>query len=108
MNREQKSRVMDEPEECYIRLRLVRGGRFVGARIFRVLGMLQGEIDTKPADVFQIWHAGEFITEAQYNMLIGDDRRPNPWHPVHMSDAGLAERVREAEEQDYWFLREIR
>lgn len=99
MDRTQTSRRIDEPEPCFIRMRLITKGPFVGARIFLRLGMLAAEINGVASDPHQVWHAGEFITEAQYNMLISDDRRPNPWHPVHMSDRGLTERAREDEER---------
>ena len=107
MDREQRSRRIDEPEPCWVRMKLVRGGPWCGARIFTRLGMLAAEIDGKPADPHQVWHAGEFISEEQYALLIEDERRPNPWHPVNMSDAGLAERVREQEENDWWMTRPI-
>jgi hypothetical protein len=106
VDREQRSRRIDEPEECYIRLQLVRGGPFVGCRIFRRLGMLVGEINGQPADIFQIWCGGEFISEDRYNLLMSDPPA-DPYRPTHVSDAGLAERIREAEEADFWWTRPI-
>ena len=32
--------------------------------------MLAAEIDTKPADPHQVWHAGEFINEREYMALM--------------------------------------
>jgi len=102
MNRDQPSRLIDEPEPCFIRMKLIRNGPSVGARIFRRLGMLAGEINGQAADIYQIWHAGKFIDEVAFNILMTPPLL-NPWIPVHVTDAGLAERVREAEEADYWW-----
>jgi|ERR1700722_16240816 len=107
MNRDQKPRMMDEPEPCFIRMKLVRDGRYVGARIFYRLGMLAAEINGVIADPLQVWHAGEFIDEARYNILMADPPI-NPYLPVHVTDRGLAERVREAEEADYWWTQPLK
>jgi hypothetical protein len=106
MDRSQPSRRIDVPETCFIRLKLVSKGPWVGARIFMRLGMLAAEINGKPADPHQVWHAGEFITEERYALLL-EDPPDNPYRPIHISDAGLAERVREQEEQDWWATRPL-
>lgn len=98
MNRDQPSRRMDEPQPCYVKLKRIRNGPYVGARIFLRLGMLAGEINGEVADVFEIWHAGELIDEERYNILM-EPPLLNPWTPVYLSDAGLTDRAREAEEQ---------
>ena len=102
MNRDQPARRIDQPEPCFVRLKRFREGPFVGARIFRCLGMLMGEINGEIADIHEIWHAGELISEEQFNILMTPPLL-NPWIPVHMTDAGLADRVREAEEADFWW-----
>ncbi len=104
MDRDQKPRIVDQPEPCFIRLKLVRGGPWCGARIFMRLGMLAAEINGVTADPDQVWHGGEFIDEHRYNLLMSDPPA-DPYRPVHVSDAGLAERVREAQDMDYWWGR---
>lgn len=106
MDREQKSRVIDQPEPCFIRLKLVRGGPWVGARIFMRLGTMAAEINGKPADPMQVWHGGEFIDETRYNILMRDPPF-DPYQPLFVTDAGLADRVREAQEADWWMTRPI-
>ena len=70
VDRNQQPRLVDEPEECYIRLKLTRGGPFVAARIYRCLGMLVGEINGASGSIFQIWHGGEFIDETEYHRML--------------------------------------
>lgn len=106
MDRSQPSRDISKPEPCFLRIRLVRHGRFVGGRIFRRLGMLCAELNGKPADVDAVWTSGEFIDEATYEILMTDPPR-NPYLPVFVSEAGLADRVREQEEQDWWMTRPL-
>lgn len=77
-DRTQPPRIVDQPQPCFVRLRLVRGGPWVAARILRRLGMLTGEANGAPCDVYQIWHGGEVITEAAYNDMMtrpADDPR---------------------------------
>jgi hypothetical protein len=107
VDRSQPSRLIDSPKPCFVRMQVVQHGPFVGARIFNRLGMLTAEINGKPADPFQVWHAGDLITEEQYQILM-EEPEPNPYRRVHVTDAGLADRIREANENDYWFMREIR
>lgn len=107
MNREQAPRRIDAPEPCFVRMKLVRGGAWVGARVFPRLGMMAAEINGVPCEPDQVWQAGELIDRETYDILMSHPR-PNPYHPVHVSEAGLAERVREAEEADWWMTRPIR
>lgn len=102
MDRAQKPRLMDTPEPCFIRMKLIAKGPWIGARIFMRLGMLAGEINGVPADPIQIWHAGEFITEEQYAVMM-EPPLLNPFIPVYVSDKGLSDAVKEAEEADYWW-----
>lgn len=107
VDRNQPARVVDEPAPCFIRMQLVRGGVFVAARIFYRLGMLAGEINSQPADPLQIWHAGNFITQEEYDSMM-ERPEPNPYRQVHLSNAGLADAIREQDEADYWATQPIR
>jgi hypothetical protein len=104
VDRKQRPRVVDDPQPCFIRMQLVRHGVFVAARIFHRLGMLVGEINGKSADPLQIWHSGSFITEACFNDMMRNPE-PDPYRVVHISDAGMADRIREADENDFWWWR---
>ena len=106
MNRKQPPRRIDAPEPCFVRMKLIRHGRNVGARIYLRLGMLAAEINGKEADPHQVWHAGELIDEAAYLQLM-ESPLFDPFVPVFLSDAGVAERVKEAAEQDYWMTQPI-
>lgn len=106
VDRTQKPRLVDCPEPCFVRMKLVRGGPSVGARIFHRLGMLAAEINGSPADPDQVWHAGDQIDESIYDLLMSDPPA-DPYRPLYVSDAGLAERIREAEEADFWWTRPI-
>src|ERR1700694_493203 len=99
VDRSQTPRAVDCPEPCFVRLRIVQNGPFLAARIFHRLCMLCGEINCKPADIYQVWHGGDQITEEQYLRMMKEPE-VNPYRQIHLSDAGLAERVREQAEQD--------
>jgi hypothetical protein len=70
VDRTQTPRLIDEPSPCFIRMRIVKGGPFVAARIFRRLGILCGEINGEDAPVERIWCSGDQITEDQYRALL--------------------------------------
>jgi hypothetical protein len=84
------------PEPGYFRLRLVKGGWPVGARIGKTEdGLWQAEVDGKlhhpnwnPAYarmVSDIWHYGERIDQATYQRLIDQAahaRAHDPGHPA--------------------------
>jgi hypothetical protein len=107
VDRTQAARVVDEPEPCFVRLRLVTNGPYVAARIFHRLGFLAAEINGKPADPMRVWHGGDLIDKERYDLMMTDPH-PAPHLPVYVSDAGLADAVREANEMDYWFTQPIR
>jgi hypothetical protein len=78
------SRVLDQPQPGCFRLRLVRGGPFVGACIKHALGFWSAEIDGQPcgaahadpvqaAGVCRIWNNADSITAGEYALLL---RRP--------------------------------
>lgn len=106
VDRNQEARAIDDPRPCFVRMRLVKDGVPVAARIFHRLGMLCAEINGKPADVWQVWHAGDLITEERYALMM-ETPEPNPYRAVHVSSAGLMDRVREQEEADWWNRRPI-
>lgn len=78
MDRKQKPRRIDEPEPCFVRLR-VNKGSWQAARIYRALGMLCGEINGASVDPLQIWHSGDQITESEYHALILVTNSPKPF-----------------------------
>lgn len=106
VNRDQRARVIDQPEPCFVRMQLVRHGVYVAARIFHRLGVLTAEINGSPADPFQVWHAGDFITAEEYRRMM-QKPEPNPYRIVHISDAGLAKRIRDQNEADWWITRPL-
>ena len=65
-NRNQEPRVVDVPEECWLKLRPVSRGGYVPARIHKVLGHLVAEIDGVPASVDDVWAWGDRISERQW------------------------------------------
>jgi hypothetical protein len=102
IDRTQTPRRIDEPEPCFVRLRLVSDGVWLAARIFERLGTLAAEINGREADPHQVWHAGNLISEEQYWFMLRDGPEPNPFRRVKLSTAGLDERIREQNEQDWW------
>jgi hypothetical protein len=73
----QALRAVDEPEEGLFLIRLVKGGPFVAARIWRDAGIWRAEIDgqvkepgaadpIQAAGVLKVWHYGQHTTEAEY------------------------------------------
>lgn len=79
VDRTQQPRLVDVPEPCWIRLRKPGDRRWHAARIFRVMGMLVGEISGAPASVDQIWHSGSRITEIEYDALLKATNEPKPF-----------------------------
>jgi len=87
-------RAIDKPEEGFFRLRLVRGGPYVPARIAHDETGWWAEIDgqryqphpdpTHSEGVFRIWHGGRVIDEAEYRHMLavrGWAERSMPQHP---------------------------
>lgn len=60
-------------------MRAERGGRWHGARIYRVLGILLAEIANIPADPLQVWTSGDRITEQEYHALLKAAHEPKPF-----------------------------
>ena len=79
VNRNQEPRVVDAPEECWLKLRPVSRGGYVPARIFRCLGLLTAEIDGVPASVDDVWAWGDRISEREWLDLIRDRSRARPF-----------------------------
>lgn len=95
------SRDISAPAPGYFKTRMIKGGPFVGARIYRpcsctVVGtpddfedsgaaehdwtpacdrysnILNAEIAGKPVDVSQVWERGQRIAKAEYDYLMAD------------------------------------
>jgi hypothetical protein len=88
-------------------MRLVSDGVWLAARIFWRLGSLAAEINGQEADPFQVWHAGNFISEEQYWRMM-EHPEPNPFRQVKISTAGLDARIREQDERDWWATQTIK
>jgi hypothetical protein len=106
-DRNQPARRIDAPEPCFLRLRLVRHGVWVPARIVSRMGILFAEISGATADVHDVWCSGDFITHDEYEAMMRNPE-PDPYRVVHISTAGLAERVKQQDEADWWNTRPIR
>ena len=82
MNRhDEPPRAIADPEPGYFRIRMIKNGPFVAARIWRRLGMWCASIndiacgaeDADPAKadgVFRIWTTGTRITKPEYEALL--------------------------------------
>lgn len=88
-------RPVDRPEPGFFRMKLIRGGPFVAARIGHDTAGWWAEIDGQryaphpdPAHaeaVYRVWHGGHVIPEAEYQHLLavrGWAEREMPTHPV--------------------------
>jgi hypothetical protein len=66
-------RRIDKPEPGFFRLRLVRNGPWVGARIYTIFGMFAAEINgVKGWDVDRVWTSGKEITQDEYDDLLAN------------------------------------
>ena len=76
------TRIVDQPQPGFFKLRMVRGGPFVSALIYLPCMIdpdfgfpldrarrLMALIDGKPADPFHVWNYGRMIDEAEYLYL---------------------------------------
>ena len=68
-------RRIDRPEPCFLRMRMVKNGPYVAARIYLQLGILAAEINGDPADVDRVWTSGERIHPADWEKMA---RHPDP------------------------------
>lgn len=102
---DQPSRRIDQPEPCFVRMRLVKNGPYVAARIYLRLGILAAEINGEPAEVDRVWTSGELIDEARHNELL--TTVIDPFQTVVVTRRGMADAIRKAEEADYWHTRPI-
>lgn len=78
-DRTQQPRQIDAIEPCFVRLRTEKGGPWHGARIWRSLGMLRGEINGQPAEPERIWTSGDLITREEYDTLLRVANSPKPF-----------------------------
>jgi len=104
--RDQPSRRIDQPEPGLFRMRLVKNGPFVAARIERKLGHLVATVNGVPADVDTVWTSGDFIDETMWNILAAEPPA-DPYRPLPISMRGIADRMREQDERDWWHTRPI-
>lgn len=98
-------RVVDEPQPGFFRMRLVKRGPYVPAKIENVDGKWSATINGKPqlpthedpmlaSGVLDIWHSAKIIDEAEYKYLIGlkewaervkpDHPAANPYKPIDL------------------------
>jgi hypothetical protein len=78
------SRPIAEPEPGYFRMRLVKGGPWVAARIWIPFGILMGEINGGEADPHRIWESAERISVAAWLALMRDPPA-NPDQPIDLA-----------------------
>lgn len=105
------SRPVDDPKPGFFRMRLVKGGPFVGAEIrhgaprdpetggimeersFMWETIIDGKLARDPspdpaqAGVFRVWLSGEQITEPEYRFLVADAK----WARQHAPDDPIAQ-----------------
>jgi hypothetical protein len=85
-DRKQPTRRIDEPQPGIFRMRLCRKGPFVSARITRVLGILQAEINGAPADLERVWTSGEPVSDKEFEKLRDnppdDPEKPMDWRHI--------------------------
>lgn len=66
-----ESRRVDEPRPGYFRMRLVRGGPYVAARIWQGKTGLLAHVNGAPTDLDRVWLFGHEIDLAEYQKLMG-------------------------------------
>lgn len=82
MDRSQPSRRIDEPQPGFFRMRIIKGGPYVGAIIKYRLGMLVAEVNGAASDLDHVWTSGERISPADWEFL--DRNRPlDPHIPIN-------------------------
>lgn len=64
------SRRIDQPEPGFFKLRLVRGGPFVAARIWRTGDALHAHVNAMPCPVDRVWLFGKEISHDEYKRLM--------------------------------------
>lgn len=76
--RTQAPRRIDQPEECWVRLR-GPDKCWYGARIFTRFGVLVAEINGQEAEVEKVWTSGTQINQREYHELLVTARTPPPF-----------------------------
>ena len=79
VDRQQPARIVDQPEPCFVRMKIAGDRAWYAGRIFRVLGMLQAECNGVPCDPLAAWHGGDRISEAEYRSLLLTANSPKPF-----------------------------
>lgn len=94
MNDTSKSRMVSAPQPGFFKLRLVKGGPWVPARIFEIPAvdpitsetldrpqMLNAEIDGAPVDVDRVWLFGYPIDQKEFDFLSATSRWARDFAP---------------------------
>ena len=95
------TRVINKPEPGFFKMRLVKGGPWVPALIYRPCPIefkpetfqwidrvyhLKAEIDGMPTDVDRVWLSGQYIIAAEY-LYLRADRAWVRQHAPHLPEA---------------------
>lgn len=78
-DRNQPTRLVDQPEPCFVRIKRPGDRAWYAGRIYRTLGMLAGEINGQATDPLLIWHGGNRITKDEYETLLLAANTPSPF-----------------------------
>lgn len=105
---EQQTRQIDQPQPGYFRMRLVRKGPWVPARIrMSAFTGLVAEIMGAPADVDDVWTSGQFISQDDYEWMM-DHLPTSPFTAIHASTSGMSDDMRSESERLSLYRRPIR
>lgn len=66
----QPSRIIDQPRPGLFKMRLVKGGAFVAARIWEKDGALHAHANGFPCPLDRVWLFGKEIEPAEYKRLM--------------------------------------
>lgn len=67
----QPTRIIGQPRPGFFKMRLVRGGPYVAARIWQAGEALKAHINAFPADLDRVWEFGREIGADEYKRLMG-------------------------------------
>jgi hypothetical protein len=89
------ARIVDQPQPGFFRLRLVRGGPWVCARIYIPCPMdpftgepterprlICAEINGEDVEAHRVWHFGEPITASEFEFLLAESRWAHRYSPA--------------------------
>ena len=78
-DRRQQPRRIDIVEPCFVRMKVAGDSAWYGGRIFTALGMLHAECNGAACDPLQVWHGGNFVSEAEYRTLMATANTSKPF-----------------------------